>query len=292
MQITITGKLGSGKSTICGMLAQRYNFEIFSTGDLHRGLAKKMGLDTIALNQLMAQDSHLDRMIDDEVIRISKSRPDDQIIFDSRLAWHFVEKSFKIFTTIDPLVAAKRVMSSPRGVEETYSDLNDVLAKLKIRAELEKTRFKDIYGVDYLDYNNFNIILDTTWLDPSSIADIIIKNYQSFKTNGQSQCGNILISPKSLYPTAPLVEPKVTGAEDYFASNPIKVIYKDNYHFVVDDNGSFSIALAAKLPYVHAVLAVNLDNNQIISNLDKNLLIEVEKKGDFNYFSRPNFFKH
>jgi cytidylate kinase len=290
MHITITGKLGSGKSTICGILAQRYNFEIFSTGDLHRGLAKKMGLDTIALNQLMAKNSHYDRMIDDEVIRISKSRPDDRIIFDSRLAWHFVEKSFKIFTTIDPLVAAKRIMSSPRGVEETYNDLNDVLAKLKIRGELEKTRFKDIYGVNYLDYNNFNIILDTTWLDPDSIADIVIKNYLSFKSNGQNQCGKILISPKSLYPTAPLVAPKVAGAEDNFAANPIKVIFKDSYHFVVDDDGSFSLALTAKLPYVHAVLAVGTDNNDILSNLDKNLIAQVEKKGDFTYVSLPDIF--
>jgi cytidylate kinase len=290
MQITITGKLGSGKSTICRILAQRYNFEIFSTGDIHRSLAKQMGLDTIALNRLMSEDSHYDRMIDNEVIRISESRPDDRIIFDSRLAWYFVGKSFKIFTTIDPIVAAKRIISSPRGVEETYTDLNDVLTKLKIRSELEVTRFKDIYGVNYLDYNNFNIILDTTWLDPDSIVDILTKYYFSFNGLKQSKYSHILISPKSLYPTAPLVESKSIISDNYFADNPLKVVYKDNYHYVVDDDGAFGLALAAGLPYVHAVLVATPETDEFIFNVDKNLISQVENRGNFSYISLPEIY--
>ena len=30
MQISITGKLGSGKSTVCKMIRDRYDYEIFS----------------------------------------------------------------------------------------------------------------------------------------------------------------------------------------------------------------------------------------------------------------------
>ena len=32
MLISITGKLGSGKSTVCNLLKDRYGFEIYSTG--------------------------------------------------------------------------------------------------------------------------------------------------------------------------------------------------------------------------------------------------------------------
>ena len=40
MLISITGKLGSGKSTICNILRERYGFEIFSTGTINREFAR------------------------------------------------------------------------------------------------------------------------------------------------------------------------------------------------------------------------------------------------------------
>lgn len=39
MQISITGKLGSGKSTVCKMIRDRYDYEIFSTGAIQRELS-------------------------------------------------------------------------------------------------------------------------------------------------------------------------------------------------------------------------------------------------------------
>jgi cytidylate kinase len=291
MHITITGKLGSGKSTICHHLAEHYNFEIFSTGDLHRNLAKKMGLNTIELNRLMSADRRYDKMIDDEVVRISKERPNDLLIFDSRLAWHFVGESFKLFTTIDPVVAAKRVFTSNRGIEEKYSDELDTITKLKIRADLEQMRFKDIYNVDYLDYNNYNLILDTTWDNTSTLVSIICQYYTIFNSNSNKKIGQILISPKSLYPTAPLknLEP-VNVPNDFFASRPLKVICQDGYHYVVDKGNALGVALLASFPYVHAIIENKTDNTPPIIKLDKNLLIETENIGGFKYASIPNTY--
>ena len=39
MHITITGRLGSGKSTVCRILADKYGYEIYSTGKIHRQIA-------------------------------------------------------------------------------------------------------------------------------------------------------------------------------------------------------------------------------------------------------------
>ena len=106
MHITITGNLGSGKSTIARIISEKYNFEIYSTGKVQRELAKQMNLSTLELNQLMMSDRKYDKMIDDATARISRENKDKNIIFDSRLAWHFVEYSFKVFVSVSLDVAA------------------------------------------------------------------------------------------------------------------------------------------------------------------------------------------
>ena len=125
MHITITGNLGSGKSTIAKLLSEKYNFEVYSTGKVQRELARQMNLTTLELNQLMRSDQKYDRMIDDETARISRDNKEKDIIFDSRLAWHFVERSFKVFVSVSLDEAAIRVMNDKRGVEEKYTSLEE-----------------------------------------------------------------------------------------------------------------------------------------------------------------------
>ena len=40
MHISITGKLGSGKSTVCHLIHDLYGYEIFSTGAIQREVAR------------------------------------------------------------------------------------------------------------------------------------------------------------------------------------------------------------------------------------------------------------
>ena len=102
MHITITGRLGSGKSTVCRIFANKYGYEIYSTGTIHRRIAAEKGLSALEMNELMATDLSFDHMIDDAVTRISREMSDRTLIFDSRMAWHFACDSFKVFMHIDP----------------------------------------------------------------------------------------------------------------------------------------------------------------------------------------------
>ena len=64
MYLTITGKLGSGKSTVCKYLAEKYGFEIYSTGTVQRKIAREMGISTLDLNELMRKNSKYDDLIE------------------------------------------------------------------------------------------------------------------------------------------------------------------------------------------------------------------------------------
>ena len=191
MLISITGKLGSGKSTICGILSERYGYEIFSTGSINREVARKLGITTLELNERLKIDHSLDDEIDSTVTRISIERKDDKLIFDSRMAWHFAENTFKVFLTIDPMVAAERVMKNQRGAEERYESVEDACAGLIKRGNVERERFMQIYGVDYFDPNNFNLIVDTTSRTPEEIVNIIVENFESYCSDSAA-----FVSPK------------------------------------------------------------------------------------------------
>jgi cytidylate kinase len=117
---------------------------------------------------------------------MSIEHKDDNMIFDSRMAWHFALNTFKIFLTIDAMEAANRVIKNQRGEEERYVDVNDACEKLVERSRVERDRFVDIYGVDYYDYNNFDIVVDTTSRTPDEVVAIIMENFESYSADKQS----------------------------------------------------------------------------------------------------------
>jgi len=300
MFLTIAGKLGSGKSTICRILSETYGYKIYSTGEIQRKIALDLGISTLELNELMRKDSKYDDLIDNEVIRISNECRTENIIFDSRMAFHFVKNAFNIFTTIDPVEAAKRVVLSPRGCEESYVNQEDAMNKLLERSRVENIRFKEMYGVDNLDYNNYNLIIDTSWEEPYFLAESINK---AIETNEKRQ---ILISPKSLYPTQKIREINMDTVNEYVNKakskdviNAIKVIYCDNYHYIIDGHHRVIAALINKEPFITAEL-INNDSNLVLKNIKnlktelqyvgKSILRDYEDIGKFNYLSYPEYY--
>ena len=191
MLISITGRLGSGKSTVCNIMRERYGYEIFSTGTINREYARRLGITTLELNKRLNDDPSLDHEIDGTVTKLSEERCDDKLIFDSRMAWHFAKDTFKIFLTIEPMEAAKRVMKNQRGCEEHYETVEEACEKLIERSRVERDRFVDIYGVDYYDYNNFNIVIDTTARTPDEVVALIMENLEAYSNDRDS-----FVSPK------------------------------------------------------------------------------------------------
>ena len=183
MHITITGRLGSGKSTVAKKLTELYGFEIFSTGAILRAAAAERGMDLLDLNKelnsKLDSDRSMDDLIDNTTIRVASERKDDKLIFDSRLAWHFVPDAFKVFVTVDPCVAAERVMKDPRPGEPA-EDVDELCAELVERSRVEQERFRYLYGVDYYDYQNFDLVVDSSRRTPDEVTAIVWEHFLAF----------------------------------------------------------------------------------------------------------------
>lgn len=209
MHITISGKLGSGKSTVCKILCSKYGFERYSTGDIQRSIAEKKGLTTLQMNELMWQDKSFDKMIDDAVAEISESCADKRIVFDSRMAWHFAKNAFRTFVYVDPYESGKRVLGDDRGSVEKYSSVEEAKNMLIERSINENSRFKEIYNVDNFEYDNYDLVIDSTSISPEEVLDILYTEYTAF-CNNRFDCTKVFLCPTSIYP-AVCADEKETG---------------------------------------------------------------------------------
>lgn len=184
MNITITGNLGSGKSSI-GKVLKEKGYEIVSTGNIFRELAMEKGLSVEEFNKQVNEatrrgDRSVDQMIDDTTARIGRER--DNIMFDSRLAWNFVPDSFKVFVITDIDEASRRVFNdSVRANSESYESQEACKKALVHRQEMESVRFKEIYEIDYYDMSNYNFVIESTNAAPAEIAEEILSKMESYQ---------------------------------------------------------------------------------------------------------------
>ena len=183
MHITLTGNLGSGKSTIAKIMAEKFGYTIYSTGKIQRELAEERGLTVLEMNKLMQTDHSFDNIIDEKVTQLSKESK-EELFFDSRLAWHFAENAFKVFLSVSIDEAARRVYNDDkRGDVEKYTSIEDAKVNLIERARTEDVRYKDIYALDYFNLNNYDLVLDSTFSKPELLAEVLInekKRYEEF----------------------------------------------------------------------------------------------------------------
>ena len=187
--ITITGELGSGKSTVAKLVAEQLGFAFFSTGDAHRQLAEKLHITTLQLNERALTDKSIDQQIDGQFQALENQ--DTPYVVDSRLAFHFLPNSFKVMLTVEPLVGAQRIMNAQRSSEAVYTDVQACLKANETRRKIEKQRFMDLYGVDISDKNAFDYVLDTTNQTPEDTAKSLIFQYkQHLNHSNETFCYN------------------------------------------------------------------------------------------------------
>lgn len=195
MHISLAGRLGSGKSTLAKIFCPKYGFEHYYTGAIMRQLAEERGMSALEFNQMCENDRSADYMIDNKTTEVSRARRDDKILFDSRMAWHFAENSFKVYLYVPIEVSVKRIMGdSTRGNVEEYTDAADAEAKILARMQSESLRYREFYGVDNHDLNNYDLILCTSAISPEEAADTIWREFNTYLEDPEGYP-----KPKKLY---------------------------------------------------------------------------------------------
>jgi len=174
-RISVTGDLGSGKSTVSDILAERFGVEHVTLGTIQRAKAAEYGMDTCQFNKFIEGKPEFDKVFDD--YQMAYESKEGGFIIDSRLGFFFVPSTFSFYLAADPVVAAKRIVDAQRS-NERYADVQDAVKKIEERRASERLRFKDFYGVDILDMNNYDCVIDTTYLMVEEVAEKMIEAFE------------------------------------------------------------------------------------------------------------------
>jgi CMP/dCMP kinase len=176
IKISITGDLGSGKSRVSHILCTETDFRYMSTGQIQRQLAHSLGMDTLEMNRRADTDPSIDEQIDGALMALNNSL--EGYVIDSRLAWHFVPSSFKVFLKTDLEESVRRIMTDQARNSEGYASAAEAAEKIMARKASENNRFLEKYNANCSNLDNFDIIVDTTDRTPDEVAAIILKAAQ------------------------------------------------------------------------------------------------------------------
>jgi len=180
MNITITGKPCSGKSTIAKLLVEKHGFRRIGVGDIFKEEANRRGMSSEEFNAFCMNDPSFDFFIDEQTAKLGKELKGQKIIFDSRLAWHFVPQSFKVFVDLNEDEMVSRLVESDREGKEKYETFEDARKTLVNRRRLEVERYKQLYKVDIDDKSNYDFVIDSSHRLPEELAEEVWQEYQKF----------------------------------------------------------------------------------------------------------------
>lgn len=177
--ISLGGELASGKGTTSVILAEKLNYGIYRNGEYFRKLAKESGMDVTTFNEYVKKHPEIDMQIEKSASEYAKTH--DNFIIDARLGFYAVPESFKVYLTVDIKEAARRAFNDPnRKSTENLATIEEQMADIQKRYQIENERYWDLYHVHKEDLSNYDLVIDTTKMTPQEVSDKIEEEYKKW----------------------------------------------------------------------------------------------------------------
>ena len=259
IKITISGELGSGKTVLSKLLCEKTDFKIISVGGIQRELAEKYGMTTLEFNQYMETHPEIDIDCDKKVVEYGLMNAN--LILDSRLAWHFVPHAFKIHLIVDINTAGSRIFNDKVRKNEQNNDLQDTINKINSRKASECKRFREQYNVEIDNFDNYDLVIDSSHITPENLANFVIDKLDKWKNN--IKFPNIWLSPKNInapQSTQEEANNAINNKKDSISKNGveeaeiIEIIKIENIFYIFNGHKSLASAVQTELDLVPAFI--------------------------------------
>ena len=172
MKITLFWLAGSGTSTVGKMLAEQMQLTFMSSGNILRAWARDEWYESIYEfeDQVAKHDTTFDIKLDNKVAEYGNTQ--DNFIFESRLAWHFIPGSIKIYLDCDESERYRRIF------QREWWDIQAIIDKNTKRESELVERYNEVYpDISFPPQKDeFDIYIDGTNIRPKQIVEQIINH--------------------------------------------------------------------------------------------------------------------
>lgn len=177
MLLTVSGPPGSGKSTNAELLAQRFDLEHISGGDIFRDLAEERGYTPVEFNELAEEEEQIDKDLDRRLRTIAATRED--VLLESRLAgWLAAEHADLRFWLDAPLdVRAERI------AEREDKTVEQARATTQRREQSEAKRYQELYDIDITDLTIYDASFNTARWGEMTVPDLLAQAVERYDTD-------------------------------------------------------------------------------------------------------------
>lgn len=167
MLLTVSGPPGSGKSTTAAALADHFDLEHVSGGDIFRELAAENDMSLAEFNELAETDDQIDRDLDRRLYEIARER--DGLVLESRLSgWLAADQADFRFWLDAPLdVRAERVADREAKSAETARE------ETREREASEALRYEEYYDIDIGDLSIYDLAVNTARWEPEGVVSML-----------------------------------------------------------------------------------------------------------------------
>lgn len=171
--ITISGTIGSGKSTIAKALCKELKAQRIYVGQYMRELARKKHLNLAELGRLAEKDPQIDIRADKETAKRARLlAKKGLVVVEGRVQYHFLPESIKIFIKTNINEAAKRIWKdlnnatvSQQRNEANVKNITELKKEIRTRKKSELVRYKKYYRLNHYLAKNYDFILDTSQIN-------------------------------------------------------------------------------------------------------------------------------
>ena len=135
---------------------------------------------------------------------------------------------------------------------ETYTSVEEAKRQLSLRADTENIRYKELYGLNYFDFNNYNLVLDSTYCAPEVLAKLLIAQEEAYEkelAKEKTPEVKLLLSPKRLGETMGEID---FEREKLYPEGIVTVRKTEEDFEVVSGQEIVAAAVEAKMPFVMA----------------------------------------
>jgi len=178
MLLTVSGPPGSGKSTTAALLADAFDLEHVSGGDIFREVADERGYTPLEFNKLAEENDEIDRDLDRRLREIALEG--DDLVLESRLAgWLAGEEADFRFWLDAPVgvrggrIADREGKDPERATEETQA-----------REASEALRYEEYYGIDIRDLTIYDLSINTARWEPDAVLDMLVTAVEEYNGTG------------------------------------------------------------------------------------------------------------